>query len=378
MLDGEVDMVEEEKRVGTLPLAPCLAVTCSLALCQERRHHANETERKEKQGKLCCPMPALLFLSRPALLQLHRARSVRPWVLRSFILKSVHDADAVTTRRTLSLSSHRRRLRDVFRKSTQRRLCPRVVNTYNLTHIALRPHSHATPRTSSLTMGSGSSTQTHAKLASRPDAVSASALKSPAFEALRGKRVVLASSSPRRKEILQSVGIHPEVVPSTFEEDLPKSEFVGDAAFEYPVETGSRKALEVYERLIREDPQDPPDLVIAADTVVIKGEEIMEKPLDPVDHARMIAELNDGVCEVVTGVSIIHPTLQQPGYQLRSLSERTKVHFAPSPSEVLTAYVESGEGSDRAGGFAIQGLGAVLVKGVEGDFNNVVGFPLFS
>lgn len=104
----------------------------------------------------------------------------------------------------------------------------------------------------------------------------------------------------------------------------------------------------------------------------------MEKPLDPIDHARMIAELNDGTCEVVTGVSIIHPILQQPGYQLRSFSERTKVHFAASPSEVLTAYVDSGEGSDRAGGFAIQGLGAVLVRGVEGDFNNVVGFPLFS
>lgn len=150
----------------------------------------------------------------------------------------------------------------------------------------------------------------------------------------------------------------------------------------------------------KENPEDPPDLVIAADTVVIKGEEIMEKPLDPIDHARMIAELNDGTvgdawtgttitlyhsppltvpqCEVVTGLTIVHPTLQQPGYQLRSLSERTKVHFASSPPEVLQAYVESGEGSDRAGGFAIQGLGAVLVRGVEGDFNNVVGFPLFS
>ncbi|CAO1636228.1 unnamed protein product [Sympodiomycopsis kandeliae] len=225
-------------------------------------------------------------------------------------------------------------------------------------------------------MGSGSST--HDKLASRPDAISDDALKSPAFEALRGKRVILASSSPRRKQILESVGIHPEIVPSTFEENLPKSEFVGPAAFEYPVETGSRKALEVYERLMKENPEDPPDLVIAADTVVIKGDEIMEKPLDPVDHARMIAELNDGECEVVTGVSIIHPILQQPGYQLRSLSERTKVFFAPSPSEVLTAYVESGEGSDRAGGFAIQGLGSLLIRGVEGDFNNVVGFPLFS
>ncbi|CAO1621984.1 unnamed protein product [Parajaminaea phylloscopi] len=214
--------------------------------------------------------------------------------------------------------------------------------------------------------------------ATKREVVGSRALNSPAFNALKGRRVILASSSPRRRQILESIGIHPEVIPSTFEEDLPKSAFTGAKAFEYPVETGAHKAMEVYKRLLEECPDDPPDLVIAADTVVVKGEEIMEKPTDPVDHARMLAELNDGECQVITGVSIVHPTLVQPGYILRSLSEITKVHFAASPVEVLEAYVASGEGSDRAGGFAIQERGGLLVKGIEGDWNNVVGFPLFS
>lgn len=75
---------------------------------------------------------------------------------------------------------------------------------------------------------------------------------------------------------------------------MPKSAFTGAKAFEYPVETGAHKAMEVYHRLLKESPEDPPDLVIAADTVVVKGEEIMEKPNDAVDHARMLGELNDG------------------------------------------------------------------------------------
>lgn len=134
--------------------------------------------------------------------------------------------------------------------------------------------------------------------------VSPWALDSPAFTSLRDRRVVLASSSPRRREILASVGLHPEVVPSTFAEDLPKSEYTDEGVYEYPVETCARKAVEVWQRLVREDvasvpdAKPAPDLIIAADTVVVKGGEIMEKPLDPVDHARMIAELNDGEVRV--------------------------------------------------------------------------------
>ncbi|KAN0060639.1 hypothetical protein ACQY0O_007297 [Thecaphora frezii] len=211
----------------------------------------------------------------------------------------------------------------------------------------------------------------------RADPVSDFALVYPVFTKLSGKRVVLASASPRRKEILASVGLHPEIVPSTFEEDLPKSAFHGEDAYQYPVQTGAKKAIEVYQRLVTQNPQDPPDFVISADTVVIREDEILEKPIDAQDNLRMLADLNGKSCEVVTGVTFVYPILQAPGYQTRSLFEKTTVHFADNSYDLLKAYVDSGEGLDRAGGFAIQGRASLLIKGIQGDFNNVVGFPLF-
>lgn len=126
--------------------------------------------------------------------------------------------------------------------------------------------------------------------------ISDDALRIPALDKLRGRRVILASSSPRRKEILASVGIHPEIIPSTFEEDLSKSSFAGEKAIQYPAETAAHKALEVYQRLLKENPdaERPPDIVLAADTVVVKDGEIMEKPADKADHVRMLGDLNGG------------------------------------------------------------------------------------
>ncbi|PWN47735.1 Maf/Ham1 [Violaceomyces palustris] len=228
-------------------------------------------------------------------------------------------------------------------------------------------------------MGSSASSSSSNNLADqRPDPVSDYALKIPAFTKLSGKRVILASNSPRRKEILASVGLFPEIIPSTFEEDLPKSEFRGEASYEYPVETSARKALEVYQRLVKESPEDPPDLVIGADTVVVKDEEILEKPSDPTDNLRMLAELNGSSCQVISGVTIVYPILKAPGFEVRSLSERTKVKFADNPTSHLRAYIDCGEGMDRAGGFAIQGRASILISSIQGDYNNVVGFPLFS
>ncbi|KAG9016392.1 hypothetical protein FRB93_010641 [Tulasnella sp. JGI-2019a] len=87
------------------------------------------------------------------------------------------------------------------------------------------------------------------------------ALKTPAITKLsNNKRLVLASASPRRKEILNTFGLNPDIVPSTFKETLPHSDF--PVLYEYPVSTATEKAVEVYERLIKEDPENPPDLVI--------------------------------------------------------------------------------------------------------------------
>ncbi|KAI0833844.1 Maf/Ham1 [Trametes gibbosa] len=224
--------------------------------------------------------------------------------------------------------------------------------------------------------------------------VLAHALNIPALQKLVGKRVILASNSPRRREILQTFGLAPEVIPSTFEETLPFGGF--QDVHEYPVATASQKAVEVYERLVNQDPDDAPDLVIAADTVVLTHpmpglssiprfvdeapppQDILEKPTDKEDNMRMLLDLNGGVCEVVTGVTIAFPVLEAPGYKIKSIEERTLVYFAQNEETLLEAYVESGEGVDRAGGFAIQGRGGMLVSKIDGDYNNVVGFPATS
>jgi len=220
------------------------------------------------------------------------------------------------------------------------------------------------------------------------------ALRTDSIKRLVGKRVVLASKSSRRIEILRTFGLEPEVVPSTFEETLIHSDYPD--VHEYPVATASHKAVEVYERLVRESPEDAPDLVIAADTVVLTHpqpgsisstpfadtppiyQEILEKPGSKEDNRRMLLDLNGNVCEVVTGVSLVYPVLEAPGYVIKSLDERTLVYFADNPPHLIDAYVESGEGIDRAGGFAVQGLGGSLIRKVDGDYQNVVGFPAAS
>lgn len=226
-----------------------------------------------------------------------------------------------------------------------------------------------------------------------PNHILPHALKVPAIEKMRGKRIVLASNSPRRKEILRTYGIDPEIVPSTFAEDLPYSSF--QEVHEYPVATATQKAVEVYERLVRDDPDNSPDIVIGADTVVFTHvqpstsdlgysmlpgvtQELLEKPKDKLDNLRMLLDLNGNVCEVVTGLAVVYPILTAPGYQIKAIDERTLVYFADSPHHIVEAYANNGEGIDRAGGFAIQGLGGTLIRKVEGDYNNVVGFPAAS
>ncbi|KAI0294869.1 Maf/Ham1 [Multifurca ochricompacta] len=231
-------------------------------------------------------------------------------------------------------------------------------------------------------------------MASKPaSAILPHALHIPGINKLAGKRVVLASKSPRRKEILQIFGLAPEVIPSNFPEDLSALSF--DDIHEYPVATATQKAVEVYERLVRSDPENGPDLVIGADTVVLTHaqpvssdiayselpsvhQELLEKPENKADNLRMLQDLNGSVCEVVTGVSLVFPVLTSPGFSIRAMDERSLVYFSDNASSLLKAYVDSGEGLNRAGGFAIQGMGGLLIRKIEGDYHNVVGFPAAS
>lgn len=202
-------------------------------------------------------------------------------------------------------------------------------------------------------------------------------LELPALNTLRGKRVILASASPRRKMLLAQIGLtNVEIIPSKFEENLPKT-----SPYEYVLGTATQKALAVYKQEIDNEKSGEPSLIIAADTIVVgSGGEILEKPRSEAEHMAMLKMLRDtGVHHVYTAVALMKPlaSARDPGYAIETATEETTVKFDPEiTDDLLLAYVRTREGADKAGGYGIQGTGAILVQRIEGSFDNVVGLPL--
>lgn len=176
------------------------------------------------------------------------------------------------------------------------------------------------------------------------------------------KPLVLASGSPRRKELLEQVGLTFSIdvadVDENLEEDRPAS----------LVEQLSRKkALAVLQR-------HPEAIVLGADTVVAYEDEILGKPEDGADALNMLSMLAGRVHHVYTGVTICSMEEGQP--VMDTFHVCTKVSMYDTPRDLLEAYIRTGEPMDKAGAYGIQGMGAVLVKEIEGDYNNVVGLPV--
>ena len=197
---------------------------------------------------------------------------------------------------------------------------------------------------------------------------------------VRAAHIVLASASPRRVQILnEQLGLNTVVMPSFFEENLVKSEYT---PHEYVRENALQKALEVYNRLSEDDR--PPSCVIGADTVVVLGNEVLEKPKDKADAAAMLARLSAaGSHTVCTGVALVYCDNKERSevddglpVVVNSFVETTQVSFAVLSPELIEAYVETGEPLDKAGAYGIQGLGGSFVTGIQGDYLNVVGFPM--
>uniref|UniRef100_A0A3Q4BVP9 Uncharacterized protein n=1 Tax=Mola mola TaxID=94237 RepID=A0A3Q4BVP9_MOLML len=198
----------------------------------------------------------------------------------------------------------------------------------------------------------------------------------PVISKLASKLVVLASSSPRRMEILRNAGLRFEVVPSWFKETLDKGLF--KTPYEYAVETAKQKALEVARRMPFKHLKTP-DIVIGADTIVAVDGRILEKPVDKNNAYEMLSSLSGKEHSVFTGVAILFchkKENEEVDYQLFDFYEETKVKFADLSESMLWEYIDSGEPMDKAGGYGIQALGGMLVEYVHGDFLNVVGFPL--
>lgn len=221
----------------------------------------------------------------------------------------------------------------------------------------------------------------------------------PIKHVLSKQRIVLASGSPRRREILKMIGLNFDVESSRFEENLDKSSFSHPC--EYVKENAKQKAIEVWERLSKQN-QKPqanmcPDLVIGADTVVTLFDEIMEKPRDEEDAYDMLKKLSGNQHTVFTGVALITKPkqlqsprnsisgeqdlntpseLKQRDYLVTTFHESTLVTMGELNDDVIKGYIATGEPADKAGAYAIQSIGATLVEQIKGDFYNVVGMPL--
>ena len=178
-------------------------------------------------------------------------------------------------------------------------------------------------------------------------------------------RIVLASKSPRRREILSSLGLRFDIVSA----DADESSDITDPAL-LVRELSLRKGRATRELLRREGKWDHDTLIIASDTVVATENEILGKPRDDADAARMLRLLSDGSHRVISGIALLHGDREIAAF------DSTAVCFAPMSEAEIDWYVQSGEPRDKAGAYAIQGLAAIFIKGMEGCYFNVVGLPV--
>ncbi|ADO58100.1 septum formation protein Maf [Paenibacillus jamilae] len=178
-------------------------------------------------------------------------------------------------------------------------------------------------------------------------------------------RIILASTSPRRKELLAYLRLPFEVVPSHADESTPES-----WTPQQIVETLAARKAEAVVRTAAQSEE--AGLVIGSDTIVVLEDSVLGKPADHADAVRMLTALQGRTHRVYTGVACIHTGTGKMLVRHR----QTEVTMKPLNQEQIVAYVNTGEPSDKAGSYGIQGMGATLVESIQGCYFNVVGLPL--
>lgn len=181
--------------------------------------------------------------------------------------------------------------------------------------------------------------------------------------------IILASASPRRRELLGQIGLEFQIQVSHVEEKIT-------ATLPHSIveELSARKAEAVLQSILagREV------LVIGADTIVACGQQVLGKPAGETDAVSMLSMLQGRTHEVYTGVTLLHREAADEGGKVerKVFYEATKVHFYPMTGQEIAAYASTKDPLDKAGAYGIQGLCARYIRGIEGDYNNVVGLPV--
>ncbi len=171
--------------------------------------------------------------------------------------------------------------------------------------------------------------------------------------------MILASQSPRRRELLDQIGVPHRIQPA----DIDETPEPGEQPSDYVVRMALTKARTVLA-------MNPDDVVLASDTSVIINDAILGKPQDRADHTLMLQQLSGHTQQVLTAVAVV--SAERESCELVV----TDVTFRQLDDELIDRYVATGEGDDKAGGYGIQGRGAVLVEKISGSYTNVVGLPL--
>lgn len=174
-------------------------------------------------------------------------------------------------------------------------------------------------------------------------------------------KLILASGSPRRSQLLRNLGLKFEIITPLFDE---KTEPVGSPR-DYAERLACLKGRQVAEQV-------ETGIILAADTIVVKEGRILGKPLRPDEARNMLQFLSGSSHQVITGLSLINALT---GEEITD-SETTTVFFRELDKEEIEYYINTEEPFDKAGGYGIQGLGALFIRGIEGCFYNVVGLPL--
>jgi septum formation protein len=172
-------------------------------------------------------------------------------------------------------------------------------------------------------------------------------------------RIVLASASPRRAELLRAAGIHFDVMPA----DLDETAREGEPPQVYVRRIAEEKARAIAALVTGR-------IVLAADTTVVIDREMLGKPLDDEDATRMLRLLSGRAHEVITGVTVIRDST------IATAVESTEVAFAPLSDDEIGWYIRTGEPRDKAGAYAIQGYASRFVSRIAGSYSNVVGLPV--